>query len=527
MADAPEGYVHTKKDGTQVIKQGGQWIPHTQTAGPQVSGRGMLDLGATIATGAMAEPVAGLVGMLRAANPLLPSGAGAQGVQATRSALTRPLTQAGSETLQRGIQAIPEPVRNFASQAADYYGQSSDYVAEKVGPIAGAAMKTLPTATAELIGLRGGQSLLKASKQTANLGASALRKGFRSAPSVSDLKAAARTLYTELDDAGVVVSKQRYANLVDDISRAAAKKGLDPDVTPKAFAAMNRVQKQLDGSLALGDIDTVRKVAQGAARSIDPADANVGGVIVRQIDDFLDGLKPQDMTAGGLTNAGAKYKTARDLWGRARRSETLLEAFEKARNQASGFENGIRVQLRSILNNPKKRRFFNHTEQTMMRGVVQGSKGQNLAKLIGRLGFSEAGATNLVGGTIGAAGGGAVFGTPGAIAVPVIGTLSRKLAQRMTRHAAEYLDDVVRAGKDGKRIVTAYMKHTPKSQRSPAELAELLIRGDVILPNGDEFVSAAALLAKKARATAEVAGAAGAIGTPALRQSQEELQATQ
>jgi hypothetical protein len=394
--------------------------------------------------------------------------------------------------------------------------------------MAGAAMKTLPTATAELIGLRGAQKLLKLSKQTASLPPSAINKALKAgAPTVVDLKKAARGLYKELDDAGVVVNRQRYARLADDIAEAATKKGMDADVTPKAFAAMNRVRNQLDEGLTLTDVDTVRKVAQGAARSIDPADANVGGVIVRHIDDFLDDLKPTDLASGGAAGVGAKYKTARDLWGRARRSEMLTEAFDKARNQASGFENGIRVQFRSILNNKKKRRFFTHDEQTLMRGVVQGSKGQNLAKLVGRLGWSEQGATNLVGATIGATGGGIVAGTPGAIAVPVIGTLSRRLAQRMTRKSAEFLDDVVRSGKDGKRIVNAYLKHTPKAQRDPSELAELLTRGDILLPDaGDELVSRAALLARKARATAEVGGAAGVIGSPALRQSQEELPAT-
>jgi len=536
MANAPEGYVHTKEDGSVVVKRGGQWRPYTpipspippEDPRPIPSPPGILDLGATMATGALAEPAAGMVGILRGINPMMPEGAAAQGVQATRGALTKDLTPAGASTLQRGIQAIPEPVRDFVGQAVGNYERSSDYVAENVGPITGAAMKTLPTATAELIGLRGAQKLLKLSRQTPSLGPSAIKKGLQaSAPTVKDLKASARGLYKELDTAGVVVSRQRYAQLADDIAKATAAKGMDPDVTPKAYAALGRVQRQIDEGLTLSDMDTVRKVAQGAARSIDPADANVGGIIVRQIDDFLDNLKPADLHAGAAKGVGAKYKTARDLWGRARRSEMLEEAFEKARIQASGFENGIRTQFRSILNNKKKRRFFTHEEQTLMRGVVQGSKGQNLAKLIGRLGWSEQGATNLVGATIGATAGGVVGGAPGAVAVPVIGTLSRRLAQRMTLKSAQFLDDVVRSGKDGKRIVNAYLKHTPKAQRDPAELAELLTRGDIVLPDGDEFVSRAALLAKKARATAEVGGAAGVIGSPALNQSQEGQPALQ
>lgn len=86
-----------------------------------------------------------------------------------------------------------------------------------------------------------------------------------------------------------------------------------------------------------------------------------------------------------------------------------------------------------------------------MQEVVRGTTGSNIAKAIGRFGFSEGHATNILGGSIGVAGGAALAGAPGAVAVPLIGQVSRKLAQKLTRGKADFADIVVRAGSDANK----------------------------------------------------------------------------
>jgi hypothetical protein len=84
-------------------------------------------------------------------------------------------------------------------------------------------------------------------------------------------------------------------------------------------------------------------------------------------------------------------------------------------------------------------------------------------------------------GSLGVAGGAAIGGAPGAVAVPLIGQVSRNLAQKLTRRNAELSNLIVRAGKDGRKVVDAYMKSVPAKERSVSELTELLMRPDVSL----------------------------------------------
>ena len=75
--------------------------------------------------------------------------------------------------------------------------------------------------------------------------------------------------------------------------------------------------------------------------------------------------------------------------------------------------------------------------------------------------------------------GGAAFGPGGAIALPLIGTVSKRLAERLTVNSARMADAVIRSGKDGRRLAAAYMQNTPRRLRDPRELAQLLMKPGV------------------------------------------------
>ena len=76
-------------------------------------------------------------------------------------------------------------------------------------------------------------------------------------------------------------------------------------------------------------MDDLRKIAQDAAGSIDPADARIGMLMIDEIDSFLDTAKPEifkGINAKGAAGVGERYKGARNLWGRARRAELIQDA---------------------------------------------------------------------------------------------------------------------------------------------------------------------------------------------------------
>ncbi len=482
-----------------------------------------------IVTGAIAEPIAGLAGI---AGGLLPGeeGQGERFIEATREALTfKPRTQEG----QAGLQAVGEalaPVTEAISGAETALGEATFKATGS--PALAAAATAIPTLATEVLGIAAPAAALKVARVVKRRGREAkiTRELDEALPTIDQLKDTSREVYKEIDDFGVTLKPESFRRLATNLRKTAQREGLDPTLTPKTEAAISRFDNEIGNDVNLTQVDTLRKVAQNAAKSIEPADARLGSMMIETIDQFLDNLNPAELKRafGTPKDIGARYKTARELWGRARRSELIQEAFQKADLQASGFENGIRTQFRSILNNKKKRRFFKPDEIQAMNRVVKGDKTENLAKLVGRLGFSEGGATNILGGLGGVAAGGAIAGGPGALIVPVIGQLSRKLAQRMTARNAEFADKVIRAGKNGRKIAEVYLDNTPKNQISSAELSELLMRPDIDLnnlPKGAVIEEARRLAIEGAAAVAPLAGALESTEQTRLQELLQEQEA--
>ena len=472
-----KGEVQQNGDGTDTIS-----TDQPVTDGEQgFLGASVIEPAATLVTGAIAEPIAGIAGIVQSLNPFAEEGAGAQAVEDAREALTfRPKTDEG----ERGLKVVSDVVAPVAGALEDAETFLGDEAFKATGsPALAAAAKTIPTALLEILGVAAGKAAIKTPKKLSRAvnDAQVKKAVVESAPDIDQIFGTAREVYKEIDNAGVTLKPKPFTGLVNRINKAANKAGFDPDLTPKSAAVLNRFESELGQPKTLTELDTLRKVAQNAAKSVEPADAAIGSIIVDNIDQFLDVVTPTAFNQGAAKASEIipKYKVARDLWGRGRRSEMINEAFEKAKNQASGFENGLVVQFRSILNNSKKSRFFKKKELDAMREVVRGTTGSNLAKLVGRLGFSEGHATNLIGGSLGVAGGAAFGGPVGAVAVPVIGQVSRKLAQRLTRKNAELADTIIRAGSNAEEIAKAYMKETPRAARSSEELAQLLVRPEI------------------------------------------------
>jgi hypothetical protein len=476
-----------------------------------------LEPAAAIASSAVAEPIAGLAGIAQTA--LSGPEAGARAVEETREALTfQPRTVAGQE----GLQAVGEtlqPVGEALEGAESFLG---DAALDATGsPALAAAAATLPTAAIELLGFGAGRKAAQIStglkRAPSKIPAPSKAKTgtvskalIESAPEISQLKDVSRGIYNEIADLGVTVQPRAYKRFLGKIIRTAKKERVNVNRNPKAFGATEEFVKEL-GSVkgkTLADIDDLRAVAQDAASSIDPADARIGMLMIDEIDNFLDVAGPETfkgVDAKSVAGVNERYKAARNLWGRARRAELIEDAFAKADLQASGFENGLRTQLRQIVNNKKRARFFTKDEISAMKDVIKGTGEQNALKLVGRLGFSEGAATNVLGGL----GSAAVLGP----AAPIVGQISRKLAQRATRKGFDIADAIVRAGPNGRKITEAYLKITPKAQRSVSELTDLLVDPNVdlsgLLDSADKVVKEAAEIARgrKAFNISEAAGA--------------------
>jgi hypothetical protein len=464
----------------------------------------IMETAATLASGAIAEPVAGISG-IAAGLATGDAESAARAVEGTREALTYlPRTESGKKFVT-SLAGFVQPVAEFAGELETKLG---DAAFDATGsPALAAAATSVPTLITELLGAAAGKGALKASKRyKTRLEAGEISRAINeSSPTIENLKSSANALYNEIDELGASIDSEAYFNLVDKITEDVLASGMDPDITPKATKALKRFDDLVGEEVSLSQLEKVRAVAQNAARSTEPAESMLGVKMINAVDEMLENAD----TTGVLTtpkhidkeNIGQRYRAARDMWGRARRSERLQEAFEAARNSASGFENGIRVEFRKILNNKKQSKFFSRDELAEIKKVVRGTKKQNMAKLIGKLGFSEGSATGIIGGTIGVGSGAAIGGIPGAVIVPLVGQVSKKLARRMTANQATFADQIIRAGKNAKKIATAYFENTPDSLRDPAELADLLAQGDISLTElpKTEFLTKAAKLASERR----------------------------
>ncbi len=487
--------------------------PATPERSLQEQALGTLETILNLGSGAVAEAAAGIGGIAKAVT----SGPeeATRTIEQIREGLTlQPTTEAGKEQVE-AVGEFLEPVSEAFQKAQTVLG---DTVFEATGsPALAAAAASIPTALAEVIGFKGIKSAGAARRR--GKGKEIAVAIEEAAPSAEQLFDTSRAVFAEIDELGITVKPEAFKELTRKLSVDARKAGLDPTITSNAVAALKRFEDAAEtgAELTVTEVDTLRKVVQGAAGSLNKTESAIGNTMLDTIDSFLDsaGTDVLSRPAGVAADIGKRYKVARDLWGRARRSELLDKAVIEARDVASGFENGIRQEFRKLLKNKKQSRFFSVEEKAAMRQVVQGTKSANLAKLLGALAFTEGSTISVLRGGAGVLIGSELFGPAGAVAFPVIGQISKSLAQKLTAKNAEFANQVIRAGKDAKKITSAYFKNTPKPQRNAGELAQLLMRRDIdlsALPE-NELARLAGEIAKENRTAGAAAVATGAVST--------------
>lgn len=273
------------------------------------------------------------------------------------------------------------------------------------------------------------------------------------APAASELKSAASSLFTQVDQAGVTVAPQEFRKLVLDLATKAKNMRINDKLDPKAYATFQELGGVMGEVLAgrpltLSDMHTLRQIAQKAAISSEGRDAMFANQIVDGIDAFV--TKPGATVTPNGPATGNQLMEAISTWGRAKRVGLIETAIERAQNAASGFENGLRVEFRKLLNNKKTAGIFSATEKAEIERVVRGTPGANLAKLVGKFGFGSGNASNMLGGSIGSTFGAALgsplgpFGSAAGAAIAGGGaTLARRASENLTAKAAERAAKVV------------------------------------------------------------------------------------
>jgi hypothetical protein len=119
-----------------------------QTQQPNPLPEAVAETAASIATGAIAEPIAGLAGIAQTLNPFADPGAGARAVEATREALTyRPAISGAQEALQTVGETLA-PVGEVIQSAETGLGEATLEATDS--PVMATLAHSIPTALLEL-----------------------------------------------------------------------------------------------------------------------------------------------------------------------------------------------------------------------------------------------------------------------------------------------------------------------------------------------------------------------------------------
>lgn len=284
-------------------------------------------------------------------------------------------------------------------------------------------------------------------------------------PTVEELGTQAKAAYKRAEDAGIAVSPQSFDAMKMRVLDKMEKEGIDKDLHPKSLAAMKRLTST-EGPVTLEKIETLRKIANDARSTIDKADGRLAGELIDDIDDFVEGLTDKDLVAGDASKAAA-LKEARGLYSRKKKAEEIDELVHRAELSApnfsaSGMENALRTEFRSLAKNSRRMRRFNAEERAAIEKVAKGDLSTNALRLVGKLAPTGAISGALSGGV-----GFAIGGPVGAAAVPAAGLGARLGATQLTKRAANSAQELMRRG-------PAQPAPAPPAAPTPAPAAGLL-----------------------------------------------------
>jgi hypothetical protein len=301
-------------------------------------------------------------------------------------------------------------------------------------------------------------------------------EAIKGAPNATDLKSAASALFESSKAGQAAVRPDVFARFAANLVSKAKSSEIDELLDGEALAAYRKMvtmaQEAMDGGgVSLARLHNLRQIAQDVVGSATKdRTKRFAGDIVNGLDDLITRLKPDQMVGGNKEAANALMEGI-STWSRAKKLSVIEEALYQAQNQASGLENGLRIQFRALLK-PDKRKQFTKAEIEAIEQIANGTTLSNAARLIGKFGFGSGSASNMLGGTIGfGAGSMTPLGPLGGILAAGVGSGARKLSEKMTEAAARRVGNVV---------ATPNIPIAPQAPNllAPARLPiEILVRG--------------------------------------------------
>lgn len=354
----------------------------------------------------------------------LPGGAQALGLQGTN--LGTRMLSAGAST--QGLYTADQLARGQGGLEATGYGLPA--VLGAAGPVVADAAQGLGGKVADTI--------------TGMTQRGMTKEAVQGAPSAQAIRSAASEMFEQSNSAGVMLQRDAFGRLWNNIGNAVKKFRPNQMLDPKAMGALQVFQQTLDDVMRPGsntlpdlqDLHILRQAAQRAALSSEGRDATISNRLIDQIDDFVRTLKPGDI-AGGADPTDAANSLLRGIstWHRAGKVSLIEEAIRVGEAAASGPENGIRLAFRSIIKNPKLFNQFTTAEQATIKDVADGTFAANALRFAGKGGIGSGGNSWLGAMLTGSIA--SIFGPAAPFIAVGAASGARAGAQAVTRNAAD------------------------------------------------------------------------------------------
>lgn len=268
---------------------------------------------------------------------------------------------------------------------------------------------------------------------TGNRTVNALLKRSSEAPSIETLRQTKNAAYTAVDDAGVVFGPNETTALSDRVKNVLANSDFVEDVDNQTRAALTVIERNAGKNLSLGQLDKIR---QNLWKRYNAAPNEVA---------ILDLIDEIDTAINAMPSATPLMEAARVANSRFKKAELIEDAFQKAADQTASTGSGgnilnkYRQAVTSIVNNPKKARFFTRDEIDYMRQFIQGGTAENVLRLMGKVSPSGNGlmlALNL----------GATAANPAMLGVTAAGAGAKAISDSMSMASAARLRDALATG---------------------------------------------------------------------------------
>jgi hypothetical protein len=183
-------------------------------------------------------------------------------------------------------------------------------------------------------------------------------------------------------------------------------------------------------------INQLRKISTKGLNSNNATEVMLARQIRESIDGYVDDV---------LSHAGPALRGARDMWRRAANAERIETALYRAtmRTSSSGTRgnivNNMRGEIKNILLNPNRVKYFSLPDRRIMEGFTEGSRLENMLHFFGKL--SPLSSTPAAVGNVLAAGQNpmALAGTAGAVTAKMASDrMGQRAMERMQRQVLGY-----------------------------------------------------------------------------------------